>query len=96
MPDILVRHIEDGMADRIKELARQRDWSLNDVVLHALRYGLGLSGSGPVAPEHDIHDIARLSGTWAPDEAAALQDAIDALAQTRPEQLLATSHEDDG
>ncbi len=47
MPDILVRHIDEAVAERIKELARARHWSLNDVILHALRHGLGMAGSEP-------------------------------------------------
>lgn len=47
MPDILVRQIDEAVAERIKELALARKWSLNDVILHALRHGLGLAGGDP-------------------------------------------------
>ena len=40
MPDILIRDIDAVMAERIKQLAKERHWSINDVVLHALRHGL--------------------------------------------------------
>ncbi len=49
MPDILVRHIDEALAERIKALALARKWSLNDVILHALRHGLGMGPGEPFA-----------------------------------------------
>jgi NRPS condensation-like uncharacterized protein len=34
MADFLLRDIDERVAERIKELARQRGWPLNDVILH--------------------------------------------------------------
>jgi hypothetical protein len=87
MPDIVVRHIDDAMAERVKTLARERKWSINEVILHALRYGLGLNGDPFGEHEREFRSIARLGGTWDADEAAAFQEALDALAATEPEQL---------
>lgn len=88
MPDIVVRHIDDQMAERIKTLARERRWSINDVILHALRYGLGLS-AGNVFSELLLEpgDIAHLTGAWDADEQAAFQEALSALAQASPASL---------
>ena len=44
MPDILVRHIDEATAERIKAIARERGWSINEVILHALRHGVGSGG----------------------------------------------------
>ncbi|NII10586.1 hypothetical protein [Oleiagrimonas sp. C23AA] len=83
MSDILVRHIDDPMAERIKTLARERGWSINDVVLHALRHGLGLAdGEGFGEHSRELQDIAHLGGTWDADEAAAFQSALEAMAST--------------
>ncbi|HOV58492.1 MAG TPA: hypothetical protein PLN91_11490 [Rhodanobacteraceae bacterium] len=79
MPDILVRHIDDATAERIKAIARERQWSINEVILHALRHGLGLSGEDPARRE--LHDIAYLRGTWEPTEAAAFREAVSAFEQ---------------
>jgi hypothetical protein len=87
VPDIVVRHIEDAVAERVKALARERQWSINDVILHALRHGLGLAGD-PFA-EREFHSIARLTGTWAADESAVFQEALDALADAPCEPMLA-------
>jgi hypothetical protein len=90
VPDIVVRHIDEGMAERIKTLARERRWSINEVVLHALRHGLGMS-PGDVFGEMLLEpgDIARLTGTWDAQEQAAFQDALFALAHASPEELAA-------
>jgi len=43
MADFLLRDIDDKVAERIKELARQRGWPLNDVILHLVKQALGLA-----------------------------------------------------
>ena len=76
MPDILVRHIDDTLADRIKEIARERQWSINEAILFALRRGVGLSGEDV---RRELHDIAMLSGTWESTETAAFRAALEAF-----------------
>lgn len=92
MPDIVVRHIDEQMAERIKTLARERRWSINEVILHTLRYGLGL-GPGDAFSELLIQpgDIAHLAGTWNTDEQVAFQEALAALAQASPATLAASA-----
>ncbi|HET7663569.1 MAG TPA: hypothetical protein VFK31_08020 [Rhodanobacteraceae bacterium] len=87
MPDIVVRHIDDAMAERIKTLARERQWSINDVILHGLRYGLGMGGDAFASHENDFRSVANLSGTWDASETAAFQEALDALASAEPERM---------
>lgn len=87
MPDIVVRHIEDAMAERIKALARERHWSINDVILHALRYGLGMSGDVFGQHEHEFRSVAQLGGTWDAGETAAFQEALEALVAAEPEKM---------
>lgn len=79
MPDILVRNIDDAMAERIKTIARERNWSINEVIVYILRHSLGLGGEDIVKREHDIHDVAVLAGTWDPREAAAFRTALEAF-----------------
>lgn len=76
MPDILVRHIDEATAERIKAIARERGWSINEVILHALRHGVGLGGEDM---RRELHDIAHLRGTWEPTETAAFRSAVDAF-----------------
>src|SRR6478609_2097633 len=73
MADFLLRDIDERVAERIKELARQRGWPLNDVILHLVKQALGLVDPEP-APEPN--DIARLIGAWDDAESRAFQEAM--------------------
>ncbi len=81
MQDIRVRQIDDAMVQRIKELARERQWSINEVILHALRFGLGMGGAPPerMDMQRDPHDVAKLAGTWNAEESRAFQEAMEAF-----------------
>jgi hypothetical protein len=86
VPDIVVRHIDDAMVERIKQIARERKWSINDVVLHAMRNGLGLGGD-TLGSEREHRSIANLAGTWKAAETAAFEEALDAMASVPEGQL---------
>ena len=90
MPDIVIRHIDTLMAERIKTLAKERQWSINDVVLNALRYGLGMNAAGQAFTETML-DPANLvlGGQWDAHEKAAFQEAVQALSVARPTRLAA-------
>lgn len=75
MADILLRDIDPEMAERIKAMARERDWPIHDVILHLLRQGLGMVAPLPPVPG----DIARLSGAWDDSEARVFDEAMRAL-----------------
>ena len=79
MPDILVRNIDDAVAERIKAIARERNWSINEVIVYILRHSLGFGGEDIVRRDRDIHDVAVLAGTWDPREAAAFRTALEAF-----------------
>ena len=79
MPDILVRNIDDAMAERIKAIARERNWSINEVIVYILKHSLGLGGEDIVRRDPDMHDVAVLAGTWDPREAAAFRTALEAF-----------------
>ena len=86
MPDFMLRGIDGELAERIKTIARDRKWALNDVILHLLRQALGLT-------EEDISsrgmrgDIATLGGTWPAAEAAAFRQALEAFEGLPVEEL---------
>ena len=89
MPDLVIRHIDSLMAERIKALAKDRHWSINDVVLHALRHGLGLSAAGQISSETMLDQGSLvLDGQWNLSEKAAFQEALQALSLARPTQSL--------
>lgn len=79
MPDILIKHIDNELAERIKLLSRERNWSINDVILHLLRHGVGMEHSD--VPFIKSADIAHLAGTWDAEESKAFKDAMSALDQ---------------
>ena len=76
MADFLLRDIDERGAERIKEMARQRGWPLNDVILHLIKEALGLSDPEP-APVPG--DIARLLGSWDDAETRAFDEAMSAF-----------------
>ena len=78
MPDFLLRGIDNAVAERVKAIARERNWSINDVILHLLKQALGLSEED-IAAGHAHQDIATLSGTWDPAESAAFRAALEAF-----------------
>ena len=75
MPDFLVRDIEPQVADRIKRIARERGWPINDVILRLIKEALGMAQPEVPVPG----DIARLAGTFEDDESRALAEAMNAL-----------------
>lgn len=93
MPDIMIRHIDRLMAERIKLLAKERQWSTNDVVLQALRHGLGVSESGGLLAENarESSELTAPGGHWDASEQAAFQEAMQALTIARSEQLAPAS-----
>lgn len=78
VPDIFVRHIDETTAARIKAIARERQWTINEVILYVLRHGLGLADEEALQRD-ELHDIAHLRGTWEPTEAAAFRHALEAF-----------------
>ena len=76
MADFLLRDIDERVAERIKELARQKGWPLNEVILHLVKQALGLAEPEP-APVPG--DIARLAGAWGDEESRAFQAAMAAF-----------------
>jgi hypothetical protein len=78
MADFLVRDIDERVAERLKELARQKGWPLNDVILHLLKQALGLAEPDPPPVPGDI---ARLRGAWNDEEARAFYEAMNAMSE---------------
>jgi hypothetical protein len=77
MTDILIREVDDAIAERLRQVAVERNWPVNQVIVHALRYALGLGGED--LSRRDRQDIAHLRGTWNPGETDAFRDALSAF-----------------
>ncbi len=71
-----IRNVPNTLDEALREAARARGKSLNDVALEALARGAGVTGEA--RRQRDLSDIA---GTWrkdaAFDRARAAQDTID-------------------
>lgn len=91
MPDILVRNIDEQLAERIKVIAREKQWSINDVILQLLKEGLGFAGEDIFRRE--MHDIAVLAGTWDPKETAAFRSAVEAFENREGQPLFSDTPE---
>jgi hypothetical protein len=76
--DFLLRDIDDRVANRVKELARQKGWPLNDVLLLLVKQALGMAEPDP-APIPG--DIARLNGAWNEDESRAFMEAMNSFSE---------------
>jgi hypothetical protein len=77
MTDILIREVDDAIAERLRQIAVERNWPVNQVIVHALRVALGLGGEELV--KRDRQDIAHLRGTWNSGETAAFREALSAF-----------------
>ena len=77
MTDILIREVDDAIAERLRQVAVERNWPVNQVILQALRIALGLGGEELV--KRDRQDIAHLRGTWNSGETAAFREALTAF-----------------
>lgn len=85
---MILQHVDSLLTERIRVLARERQCTINDVMLHALRYGLGISAAqGFSESQRDPEALAALEGQWEAAEQGAFQEALRALTQTRPTQL---------
>ena len=88
MPDMIVHYVDGLLAERIRALAKLRQCSINDVMLDALRSGLGMSVAQQYSESlRNPNTVAVLDGQWEAAERGVFQEALLALARTRPTQL---------
>jgi hypothetical protein len=88
MPDMIVQHVDVLLVERIRALAKERGCPVNDVMLQALRHGLGAAAQQEFSQSlRDPQALAVLSGQWDAQEQAAFEQALQALAAAQPTQL---------
>ncbi len=88
MPEMIVQQVDELLVKRIKLLARERQCSINEVLLDALRYGLGMSEASQFSQsQRDPEALAVLDGHWDAAEQGIFQEAVKALAKTPPTQF---------
>ncbi len=82
MPDYLVRSIDEKLAVRIKDYARDRGVTLNEGVLELLAAGLDSRGAHAALagdPNVGSGEVRTIGGSWSSDEASAFADAMRAM-----------------
>lgn len=90
VPDFTIRQIDHGLAERIQALARVRQWTVNDVLLHALRRGLGYTESGARSEALvDVNEPGPDSGSWNATEQAVFSETVRALSLARGDAMTA-------
>ncbi|MBD8882300.1 hypothetical protein ISP25_14055 [Rhodanobacter hydrolyticus] len=88
MPDLVIRQVDHLLAERIRAFAKAREWSLNEVLLHALRRGLGVAENGQHAETSvDADELAMLIGQWNAAEQAVFSETVHALSIARGDSL---------
>lgn len=88
MADMIVHHVDGLLTERIAAQAKLRQCSVNDVVLDALRSGLGMSVAQQYSESlRNPNMLTVLEGHWEAAERGVFQEALQALAKTRPTQL---------
>jgi hypothetical protein len=94
MPDLVIRHVDHLLAERIQAFAKTHQWSLNEVLLHALRRGLGAAEGGQQAEILvDADDLAGLVGPWNATEQAVFRETVQALSTARGDSLVPVARE---
>ncbi len=77
MPQYTIRNVPESLDRELRERARRKGLSLNDVAIEAIKRGLGIVDS-----DQTYDDLDDLVGTWQHDEtfdrAIADQDTVDA------------------
>lgn len=84
----MIRHVDGILAERIRALARERGWAINDVLLHALRHGLGFSAAQEYSEfARDPDALKKLGADWPDAKRGVFNEAMLALARASPTQL---------
>lgn len=89
MPDLVIRQVDHLLAERIQSYAKSHQWTVNEVLLHALRRGLGVAENGQCAEMAvDVGELAQLAGPWNASEQAVFHETVQALSVARGDGLL--------
>ncbi|HKR75241.1 MAG TPA: hypothetical protein VJR95_01170 [Rhodanobacter sp.] len=94
MPDLVIRHVDHLLAERIQAFAKNHQLSVNEVLLYALRRGLGAAeGSQQAEILVDADELAMLAGPWNATEQAVFRETVQALSTARGDSLAPVARE---
>ncbi|MDQ2972106.1 MAG: hypothetical protein ABIY40_04470 [Rhodanobacteraceae bacterium] len=78
MPEILLQQIDNVLLERLRNVARQRECSVDDLIVTTLRHAFA-SPELSAAPESDSEAIGLVATRWDAEEAALLREAAQAF-----------------
>jgi hypothetical protein len=85
MKQMTIRNFDPELERGIVEMSKRRKWSLNQVALHLMRKGLGLTNE--VEPLTIGNRLDRHFGRWSPAEKEAFDRVVDEeFSRVDPEQ----------
>lgn len=83
MTDMVLQYVDGLLLQRVRALAKERRCSVNEVMLSALRTGLGVSEAQEFTETlRDTDTLTELEGSWEDAEQGIFREAVRALAQT--------------
>lgn len=83
MKNITLRGIDDALDKRLREKAREKGVSINQLVIDLLKEQLGLKKEKKYTVVH--RDLDHLFGRWSEEEFQRIQGKIDSERETDPE-----------
>lgn len=83
MKTITVRGIDDVLGDKLKQMAHEKNMSINQFIIDALKRQAGLTKEKQFTVVHD--DLDHLFGRWSQEEFEAIQGKIDSERVIDPE-----------
>lgn len=75
MKQFTIRCLDSQVETAIEEMSRKRQWSLNQVVTHLMRKGLGLTTE--VEPQRVGDRLDKFWGIWSSEERQTFDSAIE-------------------
>lgn len=74
MANLSIRGLDPETAELLKRVASQRGVSVNAQVIELVRQGLGVGGD---VRRKKYTDLDHLAGTWSPQEAKQVEEALE-------------------
>lgn len=83
MKTVTVRGIENALADKLKDIAKQEGKSVNQLIIDTLKKSCGLEKEKKFTRAY--HDMDHLFGKWSKEEFERIQGNIEADRKVDPE-----------
>lgn len=85
MATVIIRSLDDGLADRLKKEAQKRGFSLNKYLQHLLAQSLSNTPSDATGKSPLRNDLRRLAGRWTARQARDFNAAVGPFSEIEPD-----------